>query len=113
MLMNGMAKESASPGSDSLKSPAELLPEVYAQLRHIATVKLSHEKPDQTLQATELVHEAWLRVAGCHESQFRSRAEFFGAAARSMRRILVERARRKNRRNKMEGGERVPLEFAK
>jgi RNA polymerase sigma factor (TIGR02999 family) len=92
------------------KAAAELLPEVYHQLRHLAAAKLSCEKPGQTLQATALVHEAWLRIAGLKHHGWRSRAEFFHAAAQAMRPILVERARRKQRRRKLEGGGRVPLE---
>ncbi len=83
---------------DDLKAAEELLPEVYEQLRHLAAARLAHEKPGQTLQATALVHEAWLRVAGAKEHLWHSRAEFFHAAAQAMRRILVENARRKQRR---------------
>jgi RNA polymerase sigma factor (TIGR02999 family) len=94
------------------KAAEELLPEVYHQLRHLAAGRLSHEKPGQTLQATALVHEAWLRIAGPKQQSWRSRTEFFRAAAQAMRRILIESARRKQRRQKLEGGERVPLEYA-
>ena len=93
-------------------SSTELLPEVYHQLRQLAAARLSHEKPGQTLQATALVHEAWLRIAGLKHRQWHSRAEFFHAAAQAMRRILVENARRKQRREALEGGKRVPLEDA-
>ena len=93
------------------KAAEELLPEVYQQLRHLAAARLSHEKPGQTLQATALVHEAWLRIAGLKQHQWHSRAEFFHAAAQAMRRILVENARRKQRRENLEGGQRVPLEY--
>jgi RNA polymerase sigma factor (TIGR02999 family) len=93
------------------KAAEELLPEVYHQLRHLAAARLSHEKPGQTLQATALVHEAWLRIAGLKQHPWHSRAEFFHAAAQAMRRILVENARRKQRRRALEGGERVPLEY--
>ncbi len=91
-------------------SSTELLPEVYEQLRRLAAARLSHERPGQTLQATALVHEAWLRVAGPKGHPWHSRAEFFYAAAQAMRRILIENARRKQRRRALEGGERVPLE---
>ncbi len=70
----------------------ELLPLVYAELRQLARAKMAREQPGQTLQATALVHEAWLRFGG---QQFENRAHFFGAAAEAMRRILVEAARRK------------------
>ncbi len=94
------------------KAGEELLPLVYDELRKLAAVRLSHEKPGQTLQATALVHEAWLRIAGPRERVWHSRAEFFYAAAQAMRRILVENARRKQRRRALEGGDRVPLERA-
>jgi RNA polymerase sigma factor (TIGR02999 family) len=72
---------------------AELLPLVYDELRKLAAAKLSHEKPGQTLEATALVHEAFLRLVG--EQEFDHRGHFFAAAAEAMRRILVENARRK------------------
>jgi RNA polymerase sigma factor (TIGR02999 family) len=75
-----------------------LLPLVYAELRRLATAKMAHEKPGQTLQATALVHEAYLRlVDGQKAQQWNSRGHFFAAAAEAMRRILVENARRKQR----------------
>jgi RNA polymerase sigma factor (TIGR02999 family) len=76
----------------------ELLPLVYDELRKLAAQRMSHENPGQTLQATALVHEAYLRLVNVDESQhWDSRGHFFAAAAESMRRILVENARRKNR----------------
>lgn len=73
----------------------KLLPLVYGELRTLATQKLSRERPGQTLQATALVHEAYLRLVGAEGSHFSSHVHFFGAAAEAMRRILVENARRK------------------
>ena len=73
----------------------ELLPLVYDELRRLAAQKLSREKPGQTLQATALVHEAYLRLVSTQEQRWDSRFHFFGAAAEAMRRILVESARRK------------------
>jgi RNA polymerase sigma factor (TIGR02999 family) len=73
----------------------ELLPLVYDELRKLAAVKLAQEKPGQTLQATALVHEAYLRLLGGKEGDWNGRGHFFAAAAESMRRILIERARRK------------------
>ena len=70
----------------------ELMTAVYAELRRIAGAKMACEQPGHTLQATSLVHEAWLRLG---EQTFENRAHFFSAAAEAMRRILVERARRK------------------
>ncbi len=75
----------------------QLLPLVYAELRKLAAAKLAHEKPGQTLQATALVHEAYLRLVGHASMRWDSRGHFFAAAAESMRRILVEAARRKKR----------------
>jgi len=72
-----------------------LLPAVYDELRQLAAHKLSHERPGQTLQATALVHEAYLRLVGSDKQDWRSRTYFFGAAAEAMRRILVDNARRK------------------
>ena len=76
----------------------ELLPLVYDELRKLAAQRLAHEKPGQTLQATALVHEAYLRLVDVKEAQhWNSRGHFFAAAAEAMRRILVENARRKDR----------------
>jgi RNA polymerase sigma factor (TIGR02999 family) len=76
----------------------ELLPLVYDELRRLAAQKLSHEKPAQTLQATALVHEAYLRLVGSEQQRWDSRGHFFAAASEAMRRILVQQARRKGRR---------------
>ncbi len=94
------------------ESATRLLPEIYDELRRLAASRLAHEKPGQTLQATALVHEVWLRIAGIHKRPWHNRAEFFAAAAQAMRRILVENARRKQRRQVIQGGERVPLDCA-
>lgn len=75
----------------------KLLPLVYDELRKLAAVKLAQEQPGQTLQATALVHEAYVRLVDSEKAEnWNSRGHFFGAAAEAMRRILVERARRKN-----------------
>src|SRR5580765_6836103 len=77
---------------------AELLPLVYDELRGLAAQRLAQEKPGQTLQATALVHEAYLRLVDVDKAQqWNSRAHFFAAAAEAMRRILVDKARRKQR----------------
>jgi len=73
----------------------QLLPLVYEELRKLAAAKMAHEQPGHTLQPTALVHEAWLRLGGNGASAFQNRAHFFGAAAEAMRRILIERARRR------------------
>ena len=75
-----------------------LLPVVYDELRRLAAQRLAREKPGQTLQATALVHEAYLRLVGPQDPGWNGRGHFFAAAAEAMRRILVERARRKRRR---------------
>jgi RNA polymerase sigma factor (TIGR02999 family) len=79
------------------KAAGELLPLVYDELRKLAAQKMAHERPGQTLQATALVHEAYLRLVGGQGTPvgWKSRGHFFGAAAEAMRRILVEQARRK------------------
>jgi len=78
------------------RAAEKLLPLVYEELRKLAAVKLAQEKPGQTLQATALVHEAYLRLMGGHRAgKWDSRGHFFAAAAEAMRRILVEQARRK------------------
>ncbi len=91
----------------------QLLPAVYQELRQLAAWKLSHELPGQTLQATALVHEAYIRLVGNEAQDWKSRGHFFAAAAEAMRHILIENARRKQalkrggdyRRVDMEDGE--------
>src|SRR5262249_51353810 len=88
----------------------QLLPLVYDELRKLAAQKLAQEKPGQTLQATALVHEAYLRLVDVKQAQqWNSRGHFFAAAAEAMRRILVEQARRKRRVR--HGGGRVRLDL--
>ena len=88
----------------------QLLPLVYDELRRLATRKLAHEKPGQTLQATALVHEAYLRlVDGEKDQHWESRRHFFAAAAEAMRRILIENARRKHSERRGGGRKRVDL----
>jgi len=89
----------------------ELLPLVYDQLRQLAAQKLAREKPGHTLQATALVHEAYLRlVRGEKPPSFKDRGHFLAAAAAAMRRILVDNARRKLTRKRGGGRQRQPLE---
>jgi RNA polymerase sigma factor (TIGR02999 family) len=86
----------------------QLLPLVYDELRRLAATKLAHEKPGQTLSATALVHEAYLRLVGQKEDQhWDGRGHFFAAAAEAMRRILIEQARRKQRQRHGGGLRRV------
>src|SRR5215472_1957201 len=84
-------------GAGDKHAAEELLPLVYDELRRLATARMANEAPGQTLQATALVHEAWLRLVGSNQSLWNSRGHFFGAAAEAMRRILLERARKKCR----------------
>ncbi len=89
----------------------QLLPLVYEELRRLAAAKMANEKPGHTLQATALVHEAWLRLVGTeNHGSWSNRGHFFGAAAEAMRRILVESARRKGRVRHGGQLERVPVD---
>jgi RNA polymerase sigma factor (TIGR02999 family) len=93
------------------RAAEQLLPLVYEELRKLAAAKLAQERPGQTLQATALVHEAWLRLVGSDAAKgWNGRGHFFGAAAEAMRRILVNRARDKARLRHGGGWERVDLE---
>ncbi|MFQ5415108.1 MAG: ECF-type sigma factor [Phycisphaerae bacterium] len=88
----------------------QLIPIVYDELRRLAEHRMAAETPGQTLQATALVHEAYLRLVGDHDVQWDSRGHFFAAAARAMRRILVERARRRARIKHGGGRRRADLD---
>ncbi len=92
------------------KAAEELLPLVYEELRKLAAAKMANEAAGHTLQPTALVHEAWLRLAGSEAEHWNSRGHFFGAAAEAMRRILIERARKKARVRHGGRLERVDLE---
>lgn len=87
---------------------SQLLPLVYEELRQLAAARLAQEKPGQTLQATALVHEAYLRLVG--DQKFENRGHFFAAAAEAMRRILINRARDRGRLKRGGGQHRVDLE---
>jgi len=95
--------------SGDLRAAEELLPLVYDELRRLASAKLRHEQPGQTLQATALVHEAFIRLVDQRHQQWENSRHFFSAAAESMRRILIERARQKNSLKR--GGDRNRIEF--
>jgi RNA polymerase sigma factor (TIGR02999 family) len=90
------------------RASEELLPLVYEELRRLAAARMAQEMAGQTLQATALVHEAWLRLVADGERTWQNRAHFFGAAAEAMRRILIEKARRKSRLK--HGGGQVRLD---
>jgi RNA polymerase sigma factor (TIGR02999 family) len=93
-----------------LKAGEELLPLVYQELRKLAAARMSRQPPGQTIQATALVHEAWLRVEKGGAQRWKSRNHFFAAAAQAMRHILIERARRRSGARHGGDMERVPLE---
>src|SRR5947207_4042209 len=93
------------------KAAAELLPLVYDELRKLAAARLADERPGQTLQATALVHEAYLRLVGGEtDAHWNSRGHFIAAAAEAMRRILVENARRK--KTEKHGGKRKRIDLS-
>jgi RNA polymerase sigma factor (TIGR02999 family) len=97
-----------APDKDVAGAASQLLPLVYEELRRLAAQRLAQERPGQTLDATGLVHEAYLRLVGKNgRTPWRGRGHFFGAAAEAMRRILVERARRKRRLR--HGGDRMRI----
>ena len=103
---------SAIEGGDP-QAAERLLPLVYQELRKLAVRKMAEEKPGQTLQATALVHEAYLRlIGGENPHQWNSRGHFVSAAAEAMRRILVDNVRRKRRPKHGGGYQRLPLELA-
>ncbi len=91
------------------KASEELLPLVYQELRRLAASKMAQQPPGQTLQATALVHEAWLKLTGNSPSTWRDRQHFFRAAAEAMRQILVDRARRRLRLRHGQNAERVEV----
>ena len=97
-------------GAGDAQAGEKLLPLVYGELRKLAAHKMAHERPGQTLQATALVHEAWLRLCQSTQQEWRGREHFFRAAAEAMRRILVDNARRKLRVRHGGGLERVELD---
>src|SRR6266571_152511 len=94
------------------QAASQLLPLVYQELRRLAEHKLAQENAGQTLQATALVHEAYLRLVGAQTEprSFRDRGHFFAAAAAAMRRILIDNARRKRALKRGGGNQRQPLE---
>jgi RNA polymerase sigma factor (TIGR02999 family) len=111
--MNDVTRILSAIEHGEVHAAEQLLPLVYAELRQLAAQKLAREKPGQTLQATALVHEAYLRLVNVEQGQhWNSRGHFFAAAAEAMRRILVDSARRK--RSLKRGGrrQRVRLEEA-
>lgn len=103
-----MAQGTDRPGEPPGQA-GELLEQVYEQLRGLAQLRLSQERPGHTLQATALVHEVYLRLARGNPGAFASRGQFFHAAAEAMRRILIEHARARGRQKRGGGAARLPL----
>lgn len=93
--MSEVTPDPDGPDTRSGESADSLLPFVYEELRRLAVNRMAKESPGQTLQPTALVHEAWQRVVGGGQRRFSNRAHFFACAAEAMRRILIERARRR------------------
>jgi RNA polymerase sigma factor (TIGR02999 family) len=109
--MSDVTRLLSAIGQGDPSAAEQLLPLVYDELRQLAAAKLAHEKPGQTLEATALVHEAYLRlVDGDKVQHWDSRGHFFAAAAEAMRRILVNRARDKGRQKRGGGWQRVDLD---
>ncbi len=105
--MNEVTRILDAIGQGDPRAAAQLLPLVYDELRRLAAAQMAHEKPGQTLDATALVHEAYLRLVG--DQQFKNPRHFFAAAGEAMRRILVENARRKHSLKR--GGNRRRLDL--
>jgi RNA polymerase sigma factor (TIGR02999 family) len=109
--MSEVTRILAALGQDQPRAADDLLPLVYEELRRLAARRLSRESADQTLQPTALVHEAYLRLIGSESpSGWNGQGHFFGAAAEAMRRILVERARRKQAEKHGGGRQRVAID---
>jgi RNA polymerase sigma factor (TIGR02999 family) len=108
--MSDVTLLAAKAGQGDTEAAAELLLVVYAELRRLAAAQMARESGGQTLQPTALVHEAWLRLGGDHQPAWENQAHFFGAAAQAMRRILIDRSRRRNAERR--GGDRthVPID---
>lgn len=105
--MSDVTQILAAIDAGDLQAAGQLLPLVYEELRRIAAAQMAHERPGQTLNATALVHEAYLRLVG--EQHFANRSHFFRVAAEAMRRILIDQARRKQRIKHGGQHKRVPL----
>ncbi|HUA65693.1 MAG TPA: sigma-70 family RNA polymerase sigma factor [Alphaproteobacteria bacterium] len=108
--MSDITRILQSAESGDPKAAEELLPLVYSELRKLAASKMANEQPNQTLQPTALVHEAWLRLTGNEHVKWNGRAHFFGAAAEAMRRILIDNARRKQAARRGAGAQRLDID---
>jgi RNA polymerase sigma factor (TIGR02999 family) len=108
--MSDVTRILESMESGDAKAAGELLPLVYEELRKLAAARMARESPGQTLQPTALVHEAWLRLTGNENVKWQGRGHFFGAAAEAMRRILIDKARRKHAQRRGGGQQRVDID---
>ncbi|HEY5915234.1 MAG TPA: ECF-type sigma factor [Verrucomicrobiae bacterium] len=108
--MSDSSRSETEAGNRVRLDADQLLALVYDELRKLAALKMGREGPGQTLQATALVHEAWLRLGGDHQPAWQNQAHFFAAAAEAMRRILIDKARRRRAHRRGEGVEKVELE---
>jgi RNA polymerase sigma factor (TIGR02999 family) len=108
--MNDVTRILDAIGQGDAQAAAQLLPLVYDELRRLAAQRLAHEAPGNTLEATALVHEAYLRLVGNREGEWDNRGHFFAAAGEAMRRILVENARRKRRARHGGGCKRLDVD---
>jgi len=108
--MNNVTLILQAVGRGERQASEELLPLVYEELRRLATARMARESAGHTLQPTALVHEAWVRLVDDGSRTWENRAHFFGAAAEAMRRILIDRARRKARLKHGGGQEQIDLE---
>jgi RNA polymerase sigma factor (TIGR02999 family) len=107
--MNDITLMLEAVGRGEKQASEDLLPLVYQELRRLAAARMAQESAGQTLQPTALVHEAWLQLVGAGERSWQNRAHFFGAAADAMRRILIDKARRKARIK--HGGDQVRVDI--
>ena len=98
-----------STGGDDRQAAADLLPEVYDELRRVAQARVAELPPGQTIQATALVHEVYLKLVGDHDPGWKGRAHFFTAAAHAMRSVLIDHVRRRDRAKRGGGRGRLPL----
>ena len=108
--MSDVTRILQSMDTGDARAADELLPLVYDELRKLAASKMANEQPNQTLQPTALVHEAWLRLTRNENIKWNGRAHFFGAAAEAMRRILIDNARRKQAARRGGGKERLDVD---
>src|SRR5215813_4084912 len=106
----GTLQIAATMAQDEPLTADQLLSLLYDELRKLAAHKMANERPGQTLQATALVHEAWLRVTEKQDAKWSGRTHFFGAAAEAMRRILIENARRKRALRHGGGQQRLDIQ---